>query len=289
MENFNVGMNASFITSVGTKLELFSGNINNYGYIFICQDCCLESIGNWTNNSTGTVSGSGSALTLSGNMTNDNTPPSFSSDITWCTNGNDFGMPPNEDCATSTLTCGITVLPIELSIFEGVNDGEKNILNWKTETEKNTDYFKIQKSLDGYNWNELGIINGAGSSLNTNNYHFIEYEVAPISYYRLAQVDLNGEIVLSNPISISSVKHIKELRIYPNPIKSGQTAHITGLKKGDNLTITDNNGRLIMEQSIEIKNMSIHNLDISSFNSGIYLINITRNNDRIERSKLIVQ
>ena len=287
--NFEVDANGTFNTSVGSKLELFSGNINNYGDIFICADCCIESIGNWTNESTGTVLGSGSALTLSGNMRNDNTPPSFSSDITWCTNGNDFGMPSNEDCATSTATCGLTVLPIELSIFEGENNGDINQLTWQTETENNTDYFEIQKSTDGFNWEKLAIVNGAGSSISVNQYQYSDQDIAPLNYYRLEQVDLNGESTLSNPISISSFSQRDGISIYPNPANQSEKAYITGLKDGEHLRVYDNNGRLVVEKIIEIEKMSIYNLDVSMFNNGMYNIHVTRRNNETLHSKLIIQ
>jgi len=180
-------------------------------------------------------------------------------------------------------------LPIELSIFEGENKGDINQLVWLTESENNTNYFEVQKSIDGYNWNKLGLVNGAGNSINSNEYNYIDEEVLPLCYYRSVQVDLNGESTLSYPISISSLIQNDELTIYPNPINNSEMAHLTGLKNGDHLQVYDNNGRLILEQIIEKENLAIYNLDVSAFNKGIYLLYSTALNNETSRSKFIVQ
>jgi len=81
--NFDVRSNATFNVLNGSKLELFGGNISNDGHIFICSDCCLTTVGNWSNDANGTITGSGSATASGGNMTNLNV---FSAAITWCSN-----------------------------------------------------------------------------------------------------------------------------------------------------------------------------------------------------------
>ena len=60
-----------------------------------------------------------------------------------------------------------TVLPIELSYFAGSNQGNVNVLQWKTETEKNNDYFILEISNDATNWINLTNIKGNGNSSNS--------------------------------------------------------------------------------------------------------------------------
>ena len=84
-------------------------------------------------------------------------------------------------------------LPIELISFDVISDGIFNILNWKTATEFNNNYFTIEKSFDGLEWKELCKVNGNGSSTSINNYsHRDLITNKTIIYYRLSQTDYDG-------------------------------------------------------------------------------------------------
>ena len=72
---------------------------------------------------------------------------------------------------------GAVGLPIELVSFTGKKDGANNQLNWATASEKNNDFFTIEKTIDGENYEIVGNQDGAGSS-NT----YIEYM---ITYYNV--------------------------------------------------------------------------------------------------------
>ena len=115
--NFRNEENSTFNLLNGAKLELFGGNIRNSGQFSICTECCAESSGNWTNFSSGSISGGGSLLTSLGNISNDGT---FGTSLTWCSAGADSGIPTAEDCSISGTTCGIVALPVELTSFEGI-------------------------------------------------------------------------------------------------------------------------------------------------------------------------
>lgn len=109
------------------------------------------------------------------------------------------------------------VLPIDLSYFAGSNQGNLNVLQWKTETERNNDYFIIEQSSDAFNWNELNIIKGSGNSNHSLIYYYKDNSFKNIvNYYRLKQVDYDGSykyhgiIVINNFITEKS----KVLKIF---------------------------------------------------------------------------
>lgn len=100
--------------------------------------------------------------------------------------------------------CAIT-LPIELLEFKGNEQGDNNLLSWSTASERDNDYFVLEKSVDGINWIELSKIIGAGNSTQKQNYHDIDYSVDKIiNYYRLRQVDFNGNFTYIDIISIDN-------------------------------------------------------------------------------------
>lgn len=287
--NFHVARKGNFTTSNGAKLELFLGNINNYGDIFICADCCIETIGNWTNESTGTVLGSGSALTNSGNMKNFNSLPSFSNTITWCSAGNDFGMPSNEDCSSSTLTCGIVQLPTEISKFEGNNHGEYNEIIWTTDSEANCNYFSLQKSSDGFNWTEINTTLGAGNSISTQFYANRDNDIAYITYYRLEQFDNNGDFYRTPPIIIQKVITAKAINIYPNPSDQSDLIHITGIDQRSSIKVKNHNGKQVKSISLLQHQKGHFTFSSIGLNAGVYFIEIEDSNQITKHKKLVIR
>jgi hypothetical protein len=94
-------------------------------------------------------------------------------------------------------------LPITLISFTGDNDKGNVRLNWQTASEINNDYFIIDKSTDGIHWNEFRRVSGAGNSTSILTYE--EYDILPnpgVNYYRLTQVDFNGESETFNVVAV---------------------------------------------------------------------------------------
>ena len=90
----------------------------------------------------------------------------------------------------------ITALPIELKDFTAKKDSVliQNNIEWSTYTERNNDYFTIERSADGINWTEIVTVNGAGSTTEEQKYTYSDrnFERNTINYYRLSQTDYDG-------------------------------------------------------------------------------------------------
>jgi len=99
----------------------------------------------------------------------------------------------------------VCVLPIELVKFDGKYYDKANNLSWITALEINNDYFVVERSEDGLNWLEVGKIDGSGTSQQLKNYSFKDKNFSnTVNYYRLTQVDYNGESTKSNIIVIDN-------------------------------------------------------------------------------------
>lgn len=91
------------------------------------------------------------------------------------------------------LTDYISALPITLVSFTAQKRDNYNLLEWSTASELNNDYFLLERSADGINWNTINKTPGAGNSNYLINYSFTDYNFENvINYYRLTQVDYNG-------------------------------------------------------------------------------------------------
>lgn len=175
---------------------------------------------------------------------------------------------------------GGNVLPVELTEFRGQNEGTKNHLFWNTATEINNDYFDVQRSVDGSNFETIGRVEGAGNSLDPLDYSFIDENPGRgIRYYRLQQVDYDGTIDYSNVIQLQV--HVKEeIRIssWPNPAQ--KEVHLDGLNvfHGETVTIRvyDAEGREYLQQVVTGEGDQT-TLDVQSLKGGFYLIDLYSN------------
>ncbi len=68
-----------------------------------------------------------------------------------------------------------------------------NMLSWSTFQEVGNEYFEVQKSLDGVEFNAVGQVKGALTSDKENNYRFLDITTGEKRvYYRLKQIDTDG-------------------------------------------------------------------------------------------------
>ncbi len=173
----------------------------------------------------------------------------------------------------------VGILPLELLTFLGHNEGDKNIVQWVTATEKNSDFFRLEKSSNGVDFEKLLDINAAGNSESTKYYN--TFDVIPfegISYYRLKLYDLDGSHEYSNIISVDNSKLTSYITApRPNPT-NGNIEFDVNTRTSERILIElyNNNGLIIhtIKQTIEGGYQSL-NLDLSKFDSGIYLLKVT--------------
>lgn len=118
--------------------------------------------------------------------------------------------------AAKNATGGGT-LPVELLSFDGVKNGKSTILNWVTGMELDNDFFVIEKSMNGTDFYPIGEMEGQGSTSDETSYSFVdENNNLERAYYRLKQVDFNGDYEYSNVILVRGTT-LKKMSMFPNP------------------------------------------------------------------------
>ncbi len=177
-------------------------------------------------------------------------------------------------------------LPIELLSFTGRATPKGNLLEWSTATELNNDYFTLERSKNGTEFEELVKIAGAGSSLSQLDYNYTD-ATAPIgiNYYRLKQTDYDGSFSFSRIISIRTEKQGGAFSIYPNP--STGIFYITFENANDPVTITvfDTEGRIIsVDQKWVSETLQVQFPEAAA---GIYTFRLVTGNEVYAR-KLVV-
>ena len=77
-------------------------------------------------------------------------------------------------------------------------------LDWSTASERNNDYFTIERSASGQDFEEVARVDGAGNSVSTVNYTDRDpWPLPGTSFYRLRQTDFDGTTSVSNMVPVS--------------------------------------------------------------------------------------
>ena len=171
-------------------------------------------------------------------------------------------------------------VPVELIEFKGKLKGNNIVLDWKTASENNNDYFEIQHSRDGKKFEVIGIQDGVGTISTMTDYSYSHLNPGPGEhYYRLKQVDFDSRFEYSEIIFIKAQKE-KQFTIYPVPTKGELT-----ISNGQgNAKIYNNLGQNIMEFVIEEDRKTIQ---ISYLPEGPYLLQIHKMSGEILSQKFI--
>jgi hypothetical protein len=189
-----------------------------------------------------------------------------------------------------------TLVPVDLIDFNAqYRNGAVRIV-WHTASEKNNDYFEVQRSLDGKTFETISVIDGAGDSNELLTYSTIDTSpYLGVSYYRLHQVDFDGvyetfpAVVVYNDL----VQKGLDFRMIPNPTTAEAINFV--LTTGDDHTpvfirMTDVSGRIVLDTAItpvELKlGESLH--PTMHLNPGVYFISAIQGED-VRIQKLIIQ
>ena len=175
----------------------------------------------------------------------------------------------------ATLDC-TPALPVTMSSFNNTCKNGNTLLEWTTASEINNDYFAIERSDQSFEFYEIGRIKGLGNSNISNSYSFLDPAFNnKTTYYRIKQVDFNGEFRYHRIIASSCYK--TEFEVVNHQLTSDKLDLTVNSFENEDVTIYlyDLQGRLIIESNHQLTqgNNKI-NLNHINIESGIYLINI---------------
>ncbi|WP_343636433.1 PKD domain-containing protein [Fluviicola sp.] len=174
-----------------------------------------------------------------------------------------------------TVNCGAS-LPVGLVSFDATAVNNQSVrLTWETSMEQNNDYFVVERSASGFEgWQPVSTVDGAGDS-QTANYYTTSDEVPlnGVSYYRLKQIDFDGQVRVHETESVYiDITGMNDLIIFPNPATDQVTI------QGDIVSLSTFQLLNAMGQDVRVQvpsfkpNNGALVLDISLLSAGIYVI-----------------
>jgi len=168
-------------------------------------------------------------------------------------------------------------LPVDFISFRAVLSNGKATLTWQTENEVSNDHFDVERSNDGRTFTKLGAVAASHSSV--GNYTFVDASPLSNNYYRLKQVDINGDFKYSKVVYLQA--QVLQLQISPNPFVDHVNLSYNLENAGKvKVYVYDMVGRLIKQVDLQgskgYNSQSVSSL--GSLPSGQYLIRLVGDN-----------
>jgi hypothetical protein len=179
-------------------------------------------------------------------------------------------------------------LPVTLTDFTAdLEDGDVYV-NWTVASQTNNDYFDVQRSIDGNDWEDIATIEGAGTVNQTMDYSHVDREpLLGISYYRLKQTDFDGNFEIFDPVAITYEVEIVGLLISPNPVKEVINISTDGAVYNDLnvIRIYDSKGEVVLHNNL-VGNLENYELQVGELASGVYIVK-SRNRKQVGTGRFI--
>ncbi len=185
------------------------------------------------------------------------------------------------------LDCTPIVLPIVLVSFDATPVADHVVLDWVTKSERENDYFILQRSKDGAVWEMIGVVDGNGTTNETSIYQFIdESPLSGISYYRFKQVDFDGKVDFS-PIRTVNYHNVDMIKVYPIPSGNEFFVDLNGYDY-NRAELIDLSGRLVQT---EINRLEENKLEVTVLNNsaGVYTIRLYGNHGEVISKKVVLK
>lgn len=179
-------------------------------------------------------------------------------------------------------------LPVRWGLFTADRlDNISVLLKWRTSQEHDNDHFEVQRSEDGVSYNNIGMVEGSGTTSGPRTYQYVDSESSAQvrHYYRIKQVDYEGKSDYSSIAVVYESDETVEQRwnVSSNPSTEGQALRLDYLsdilisddEKVD-IWFASSNGQVVFQNSGSYGDTKEKFERMSSgIKPGVYLLKMT--------------
>jgi hypothetical protein len=180
-----------------------------------------------------------------------------------------------------TLSGVSTPLPVSLVDFSSSCENEYSELNWSTSSELNNEHFTVMRSKDGISYNEIGKVQGSGTTSIAMSYSFRDpVKNGSLSYYKLVQIDYDGKQTEYGPVVSPACVRTMNLQVTALESNPGELSVIIKNPEAGkfNLILTSADGKHIVSKVSELESgMNLVNIPVHGIATGVYFISIQSN------------
>ncbi|MDZ7880786.1 MAG: T9SS type A sorting domain-containing protein [Saprospiraceae bacterium] len=169
------------------------------------------------------------------------------------------------------FTGSASVVPVELVNFSAKQGENGTIqLNWQTASEINFKQFEVEKSSNGKDFINIGIVKAKGYT-GVSQYVFTDLNFKEKAYYRLHQIDNDGKTAYSKTIAVAPNSVRPNVKITPSVSDEIWTVETDAedLRRAQ-IEVFDAHGKLMISQKGTEKNIKTHRLV-----RGVYFVKVT--------------
>lgn len=189
----------------------------------------------------------------------------------------------------------LIVLPVNYSAFDATISNDKVNLSWITDLETNNKHFEIERSFDQISFSTIAILLGSQPGRTANQYGFVDASAQlsnhKVIYYRLKQIDFNGELTYSAVKMVRTISVTKaSAQVFPNPFMDKLNVNFVSDASGKaELRLINVAGNLVKATTASIIKgyNTVQIQDLNSLPSGIYIANIINNGQIVASLKVI--
>ncbi|MCC7503602.1 MAG: T9SS type A sorting domain-containing protein [Flavobacteriales bacterium] len=176
-------------------------------------------------------------------------------------------------------------LPVELLSLTGERTTDSEVmLTWSTATEHNNAGFEVWRMIEGETeFTEVGWLDGAGDSQSLITYELQDENTAiKTSYYKLKQVDNDGQSAWSDVVAVAGANGQEEFLIYPNPA-SGEFFIQGDRGAMESVQLLDADGREVARWGPDVR------FDLQRVPAGTYAVRVMHMEGGFVQRRLVVQ
>jgi hypothetical protein len=174
---------------------------------------------------------------------------------------------------------GNVSLPVELRVFKGAVLPKSNRLTWETSLEKDVVSYIVQRSANGFAWENIATVASKGDSERGNSYTFDDQSPLARNFYRLQIVEADAE-ASPNYSSIVNLSRSGMLfgieAAYPNPVADQLNIQFNALSEGAVWAqVTDLTGRVVAQQQVAANEGTNQlALQVGQLGAGVYFVTV---------------
>ena len=191
-----------------------------------------------------------------------------------------------------TMQDHAVLLPVELTAFNATCHANTHSVFWKTATEKNADYFLLERSVDGTVWSYVAKFKAKGTSYTETNYSYEDYFESNMElYYKLKQVDFDGTST-SHKIIHSKCETSDCEIYYLYPIPAHNQLHfnfeLTSFHEKCQAQLINTEGKICWQKEVVMNQLKISNCFDITVPSGLYQLRLFDSFDKLLVQKQVL-
>ena len=186
------------------------------------------------------------------------------------------------DPYAQTLANGTMILDLKMLDFTIQKNKSQSVLKLILDDNKNNAPINLERSIDGNNFKDIGLMSRENSAANTNYVFVDSVPVKGMNYYRAFFIDDYGQKQYSKVLT-DDFKSEVSVSVYPNPATKEITVSTT--YSNALLSITDLSGKVFISKRL---NATETKLNIDKLCAGVYMV-ILHTAEGNKTSRLVVE